>query len=144
MSLTLLRQIQILDPDGVPGLEGEVGELALVGAVGVHDPELASPRHPVGVEDDLRTVRREAGMMVPLPVVVGQLCRLPVAAAHGPDFVVAGHAGNQRYRLAHRRPGRRPRHAFSKIGDLMAGALIERIIIKDLRYATVTRGPFLA
>ncbi len=71
-------------------------------------------------------------MMIPFPVVVGQLDRRPGIAPYDPDLVVGAFAGHQGHDLSGGRPGGRPGLAGPKIGKLVMRTLIVCVIIEDL------------
>ena len=71
-----------------------VAEVPLIGAVGVHDPDLALTG-AIGKEQNRLTVRRPSGVFIPFPSIVGQLLLVTTIAVHTPDFIVASRVANK-------------------------------------------------
>ena len=67
----LVRLVGIFYPDRIPYIKGNICDLVLIRAIAAHDPELAATRDSVGDKDDLAAVWREAGVMIPFPIILG-------------------------------------------------------------------------
>ena len=110
--------IAILHPHGVPHLKGKVGQLALIAAIGIHEPQLLAAA-TVGHKDDLRAIGRPSGVFVPRPFIVGQLHGRPLAFAHQPQRIVATLVGDQDDHIGGERPAGLPGIAGAKAGETL-------------------------
>jgi hypothetical protein len=79
--------IAILYPDRIPKIKVKARKLALVAAVGVHEPKLLAAA-AVRDKDNLCAVGGPTGVLVPLPTVLGQLGSRPLAFARYPNFII--------------------------------------------------------